>query len=547
MSKRQKTPERSNAWGRPWAGPLLVALAATSVALATLAPGAGGPGVTCDELYHVATGKRLVTALRTQGAAFFTPQAIEQNFSWTPDGPPVQAPLGHWILGCTHHLFDAWPNDPQSISIVGARFAPAVALGILTFLVGMSVTSLEGRLAGCVAAAAVVLVPRMFGHAHLAAFDMLTTLFFAAAVLSLVEADRRGGQAWHFAVAGVVWGLVILTRLHGLLLLPPVIAWMVWRYRRRVVAPSVCWLAAGAVTLFVGWPWLWLAPLDHFRQFISSGTGRQALNVFYNGQVWADRDAPWHYPLVMFAVALPLGLLLLGVAGAWAKRRLLSQQHGYLLVIGAWAFLLAIFSWPGTPVYDGVRLFLMAFPLWAVFVGIGAKWVAEHAAWKSVSERARVAIVGLFVFAQGVGLVVYHPCQLSHYSLLVGGLPGAERLGFEVTYWGDAVGEPLLAEAARRVPHGLVVFGPNLAPFQAPAVQISSPALARNQVTLIGWDGSWTAPPPGARLGVFYRRRADLSQIPKDLLDSEIVAEHQVQGVWLARLLKFPETAQTTD
>ena len=79
---------------------------------------------------------------------------------------------------------------------------------------------------------------------------------------------------------------------------------------------------------------------------------------------------------------------------------------------------------------------------------------------------------------QGLGLVIYSPCHLSYYNLLVGGLAGAERLGFEVTYWGDTVREPMLAEAARLSPDGQILFAPNLAPFQVPAVEMCSPALA---------------------------------------------------------------------
>ena len=62
-----------------------------------------GPGVTCDEPYHVYQGKQLVTALRQQGLAFFLPANIDRNFDWHAGGPPVQAPLGYWILGWTHY------------------------------------------------------------------------------------------------------------------------------------------------------------------------------------------------------------------------------------------------------------------------------------------------------------------------------------------------------------------------------------------------------------------------------------------------------------
>ena len=91
---------------------------------------------------------------------------------------------------------------------------------------------------------------------------------------------------------------------------------------------------------------------------------------------------------------------------------------------------------------------------------------------------------------QGIGLAIYCPCHLSYYNLLVGGLPGAEKLGFEVTYWGDTVREPILVEAAQ-LSHGkLILFAPNLAPFQVAGVEMCSPALRDADVRLIGWNPS---------------------------------------------------------
>jgi len=527
------------------AGPVLIAVAATAATLGTLAPEAGGPGVTCDEMYHVQYGKQLVTAFRHQGPAFFAWGNIERNFCWTPDGPPVHPPLGNLLLAVAHHLFDLAPDDPEAVSLVPARFAPALALGLLVLLVGLWCTRAEGAVAGCVAAAAVVLVPRMFGHGHLAALDTLTTLFFVAVVLAVAEADARGGRWWQFALAGVVWGLAMLVRIHGLLLVPPVVAWLAWRLRRRVLLPLLIWGVVGTATFFAGWPWLWTAPIAHFRQLLGTATGRQAIHVFYAGRVWADHEAPWHYPLVMFVVTLPLGLLLLGLAGAWAKRRPGKGDPGYYLVVGTLAFVLLVFSWPGTPVYDGVRLFLMVFPLWAVSVGVGANWLVQHAAWQQWSLGIRLSSLGLFVALQGVGLVLYYPAELSHYSLLVGGLWGADKLGFEVNYWGDCVQESLLAEAARRTPGQTILFGPSLAYFQVEAVWRNSPALLEkaareDRVPLAGWEAGGTQAHTEGRYAVFYNRKADLAGIPREYWSGETIAEHRKQGVWLARLIKCP-------
>ncbi|MDZ7617630.1 MAG: hypothetical protein U1E05_11530, partial [Patescibacteria group bacterium] len=176
---------------KPWLASLLVGLAATAAVLGTLGPAPAGPGVTCDELYHVGlVGKPLVAALRNQGVAFFALENVRRNFAWPEGGPPVQAPLGHWLLGLTHHLFDPEPDNPNVVSIATARFAPAFAFGLLVFLVGEWTRRRAGQVAGMVAAVSAALMPRLFAHAHFAALDMLTTTACVAALFAVTWAVR---------------------------------------------------------------------------------------------------------------------------------------------------------------------------------------------------------------------------------------------------------------------------------------------------------------------------------------------------------------------
>jgi hypothetical protein len=63
--------------------------------------------------------------------------------------------------------------------------------------------------------------------------------------------------------------------------------------------------------------------------------------------------------------------------------------------------------------------------------------------------------------------VAFHPFGLSYYNALVGGLPGAERLGLELTYWGDAVDGVLLDRLARAAPpDASAALAPTLYPGQ---------------------------------------------------------------------------------
>lgn len=533
------SPATGPAAGWRRAGPAAIGLAATAAVLLTLAPEAGGPGVTCDELYHVSYGKRLVGALADRGLRFFSRESVAECFAFGPDGPPVHPPLGHWVLGAVHRLFDPAPDNRLVVSIAAARFAPALAFGALVGMVGLWTARREGTCAGCAAGAAVALIPRVFGHAHLAALDTLTCLTFLGAVLAAAEA-HRSGRRWCWACAGAVWGLALLTRIHGLLVLPPVAAWLVWQRGWRAAGPVAVWTGAGAAVFFAGWPWLWYSTWDRLQLYLASATARQPIHVYYLGQTWPDRDAPWHYAPVMFLATVPAGLLVLGLLGLWSKRRAWRAEPHWVLVPGTLVWVLGVFAWPGTPVYDGVRLFLMVFPLWAVAAGAGAAWTAGRLSrWRPRPPWIADAAVAGLVAVQGAGIVLHHPCPLSHYSLLVGGLTGAERLGFEVTYWGDTVREPLLAEAARRSPGRPVLFAPHLAPFQAPAVAVSSPALARSETPLIGWDAGRAGEAAECRLIVVYSRKADLAAVEPLLRDARILAEYRQQGVWLARLMEL--------
>jgi hypothetical protein len=343
--------------------------------------------------------------------------------------------------------------------------------------------------------------------------------------------------------------------------------WLIWRRRRRAAVPIVAWLAAGVATLYAGWPWLWLAPIGNLSRYVLSGAQRSSVHVFYLGRVWNDTATPWHYPLVMFLVALPLGLLVLGALGVfaechWRLASALSQsparcQHhppaakpqpegrggpstGEGLLLGTLVWVLAVFALPGVPVYDGVRLILVAFPLWAVFVGVGAQWLYDHPRWHAVRLEFRAAVLALAIASQGVGLWLYAPCWTSHYSGAIGGLPGAVRLGFEPTYWGDSVRPPMLRAAARVAPGDVVLLAPSLASFQLAGVQMSEPALERARTRIEGWEPSWDAVPSPYRWAIVYRRRADLGPVEPLIRRGEVVAEYAIQGVWLTRLVKLP-------
>ena len=285
----------------------------------------------------------------------------------------------------------------------------------------------------------------------------------------------------------------------------------------------------------MGWPWLWYDTGDRLARFWGTGLHRAVLEVLYFGKVYFDHDVPWHYPWLYFAATVPVGLQVLGALGlvqAWRTRR---ADPFLLLLAGSIGFFLALFS-TNIPVYDGERLFLLVFPLWAVLIGRGfaAAWAWAGGGLQVRGMRWRRMGLVAVVLAQAYGVVALHPFGLSYYNVLVGGLPGAERLGLELTYWSDAVDRVLLDRlAAAAAPNASAALVPTLYPGQG--IMTTTRGLLRRGILLQD-----EAAAPRADWVVVSRRTAYWSREVRDRLARRPpFATRSRQGVWLSGVWSF--------
>lgn len=522
---RPVPPPRSDVWtvGR-------LALVAGFLAGLAVQATLGDPGITIDEPLDVRPGRTYVEALRKLGPArFLAPETVDAVFRDNAEHPP----LGRWLLGLASTLgepFEAFLGGPDPFGVHAGRLAPAACFAILVGLVTRSAGRRYGRAAGFAAGAALVAMPRVFAHAHLGALDTFLALFWTAALLAADRALAGPRPIRAMALAGAVWSLALLTKIHAWLLPPVVLAWAVVRLGprpSRVVPAVAAWAAVGLLLYFAGWPWLWYDPVGRLRDYLGTGVDRVSLQVQYFGSVYRDRDVPWHYPWVYFAATVPPGLHLLGLLGVvrgWRDRR--AEPLPFLL-LGAIGLFLLLFS-TNVPVYDGERLFLLVFPLWAILIGagFGLAWDRMPRPWMKVA-------LGLVVATQGSAVVATHPFGLSYYNALVGGLPGAERLGLELTYWGDAVDPVLLEHLAREAaPGATVALAPTLHHAQAAAA--TTPALALKQIRLLDESAA-----DHADWLIVYRRTAYWRPGLRERVARqapEFVRSRQ--GVWLSALLR---------
>ncbi len=573
-----------------------------------------GPGLTVDEIFNVEQGVLLVEQAKALGWLNLIPgtsvEAFKPENHYLPDHPP----LGRYWLGVHHHLtwWLAPPFDPEGPCVTAcARTGSATAFAITVWMVGAFVTlrhlgressdSRSGgrespgsardsssnspsstslaesgdsrpplredqwrRWEGLFASLALVLMPRLYGHAHIASLETITNLTCTAAVLAIAH-WWNGSAPPSRRVAlltGVVMGLALLTKIQAILIPIPVIIWALWRWRAKAIVPLLIWGVTANVVFFALWPYLWLDPVGHYLEYLGRATDRSTIHCFYFGVRYADKAVPWHYPFVMFAVTVPLGLHLLG---AWGMSSLFGRQpffaflsggrkspdsssdsnvapltltlspqsrgegtrHSDWLLLACTVFPLIVFALPRVAVYDGERLFLTSFPLWAIFVGRGLKKLIDL-----VYQRADNSITAAVTLWCFFGYHIQfqrsvHPSYLSYYNELTLGMYGADRLGLEMDYWGTGVTRELIMNMIEAVGMTeavgsdlVVAVMPTLHQFQADEYRRQSPILRKHRINVVEFNPQVSSNRPT----IVFRRRANLPRHREGPLSNTVIA-----------------------
>jgi 4-amino-4-deoxy-L-arabinose transferase-like glycosyltransferase len=401
---------------------------------------------------------------------WFWPFAREE-----PDGhPPVYALVG--LLGDL--VAPTWETLPR------ARLGPMLVFSLTCGALFCFFKARWGPWSAFAAAGAWMFQPHLFALAHYATYDGLLTSLWTGSVLAFAKAVERGAGSPTILPHGrwvVVFGLLAAcamgTKLTGWLLPLPFLAWAIlYRDRRGMVALVTGVLLAVAVLIALTPPW-WRNPVFGLDRFFQSNLTRATttpLKTLFLGTIYETPNGslPWYNTAVWTLVVTPVGFLLLASAGIVqvafrdpGRARLLPSLTGMrlgrslvlpelrkpiqvlsrasseslgMLFLVHWAFLMVLRALPHTPGHDGIRQFLPAFGLLALLAGLGAASVRNRiGAWGK-----SVILLAVVEGAVSVGLLM--PVPLSYYSPLIGGLPGAARLGMEPTYYWDALQPEIL-------------------------------------------------------------------------------------------------------
>jgi len=240
---------------------------------------------------------------------------------------------------------------------------------------------------------------------------------------------------WLVVLAGVLLGGTTAIRIQALFAGILISLVLVVILRRRAFWPLVVYWALAAVVTYVGWPFLWGAPLPRFLETLelmrSFGWGGE---VLYAGKVYYSVDLPWSYLPHLMLLQLTIPALVLGVAGAvlaLARRGVASVRTAERLALAAWlAAPLVYLSLPGMDTYDNFRQVLFVLPPLFVFAAPAFQGLFDRIRLSSLS----VAVSAVCLVPGVWGIITLHPYEYIYYNALVGGVAGAYR-NYELDYW----------------------------------------------------------------------------------------------------------------
>jgi len=213
--------------GRNWWAAFGLVLA---LALAATVPTAGDLGLTWDEpayrfsqLRSAQWWERLAGARSgSDVAALLDPDALLFYWPYARHGINFHPPLAGQLSLLTHAVFGRWvPDTPARRLAPVTEFALTVALGF-GFLARR-----YGAGVGAVMAGSLLLMPRVYGDAHVAGTDTPGLLLWAATALAFWKGlHETNARPWRVLV-GVLLGLGFVEKMGAVFVLGPLLLWLV--------------------------------------------------------------------------------------------------------------------------------------------------------------------------------------------------------------------------------------------------------------------------------------------------------------------------------
>jgi 4-amino-4-deoxy-L-arabinose transferase-like glycosyltransferase len=411
----------------------------TAISLIITAPDIG---LTWDEPVYLTGAKSYISffnLLVKDPHQAMKPETIDHYWDLNHEHPPLDKVWSGVVWSCARYVFD---------DLTAHRLGNILLTAFLVLLLYLLVAESYGRMAGLFASIALMSMPRFFFHAHLASLDVPV----AAGIFTVIFVfwqSRDRDEWWWGIVIGIVFGLAEAIKLNATFLPIALVIWsMIFRPKRSILLRQVLMATTAIPTFILSWPWLYFQTLHRIKAYAGFHAHHFKIGQWYLGNFC--QPPPWHFVFVMTWAVVPLTVMLAAFAGmARVRKGLKDNGLGWLLIICALVSI-APFAIGKSLLYDNDRLFMPLFPFIAALSGAGFGWILNGLRDRAFFSKNPVpagAMGFILLFAafspQFVAVAGLYPHLLSYYSEGLGGLPGANGLGFETTYWCESYAKAL--------------------------------------------------------------------------------------------------------
>ncbi len=255
-----------------WAGAILGLLT-----FVWLYPGLKDVGIAWDEPYYFDSSTRIQdwasrVVTGPDRAGQFSQDVVRDAFNWRRYWNP-HPPAYKLAMAATEATFGRWTGE-----VVGFRLTPLGFFSLLVVCVTWFAGLAWGRAAGVGAGLSLLLMPRVVGHAHIGATDMVTTFawFVASAGLVLyVLEDRRR----YLAIGSAALGLALATKFTGYLIPVAILLWLIpYGRSRRAIAGAILWGLGGLVVAWALNPLMWHDPVAETIRLVQDSLARDEVD-----------------------------------------------------------------------------------------------------------------------------------------------------------------------------------------------------------------------------------------------------------------------------
>ena len=339
--------------------------------------------------------------------------------------------------------------------------------------------------------------PRIFAHSFYNPKDIILLGVFFLSMFTLLKCLNNKRVLW-VALHGVVIGLLVSTRIVGVLMIPLTLIFMIL-YQKHKWTRWILFIIVAMISTVLFWPYLWEDPIGRFilswqkmSQYPWEGT------LLLDGVWYNSGETPWYYPLRWMMITIPLWILIPSFIGFinWGVTKIKRIQSKQWFTHWKEDLPFGLFSAGilpvvllGSTLYDGWRqLFFVMIPigLWAL-CGFQFLYelIKEKKWWKKSIAGGSLLLILLSFFSTSIYMVNNHP----DYQVFFNSLSKGDHMkNYDLDYWGLSY-STAYKEIVDRIDDDVITISGSNVPAKLNAYFI--PAEYRKRIRYV--DDAWRA------------------------------------------------------